>query len=1056
MTYRLGLDLGTNSIGWSAVKLNHNGYPEAMQDAGVRIFSDGRAPKTGTSLAAERTVKRGMRRRRDRFTYRRNALLEKLTALGLLPQNAAGQKALSALNPYQLRAEGLDRPLSAHELGRVLLHLNQRRGFKSNRKQGVSEDQGDIGALKAKLNQSNSRTLGEFLYKEWQKNGGLGTTRARKGEGLYPERAHYAHEFAELQKAQQKHHSLTEQDWATLEHIIFHQRDLAKQPRGKCQLMYKAGKERADAALPSAEMFVALQNLNNLGWREKGSAKAYTMLRDHSEKWQKLWEKLQNQKSAPAFKTVANTIGIDYEAYEFNLEAGGKREKLETLKTATLLSEPQHFGNKWPVDIKEQDRIAQTIFDEQDPEKLAEILQKEWGLAAKNAKTIAALDDSKFKSGTARFCEEAFYGMLPYLLEQKTYWEAAEALGYDTRGESPDNTWDYLPYYAEALPDVAANAGKKRGDKAEQDFGIIGNPTVHIALNQLRKVVNELIDLYGKPESIHIELARDLKMTKDQKAKLEKKQRGEQKINEVIAKELENIAHKHGIVVENTYTNRLRYKLWQEQDHTCPFSGAKIGISRLFSHDFEIEHILPFSQTLDDSPANKVLATKAANQKKGNRAPFEAFGHEMAGDYAYELILARLENMKDFPANKRWRFAPEAMAKFADESGFLKRQLHDTQYLSKVAARYLSCICPKNKVVASPGRLTAKLRHHWGLNSIIDDNASEKDRTDHRHHAIDALVVALTDTRTLQRAATANKTVGINDDRLHFPCPIDEQLLREQAKTVIGENLVVAHRIDHGTQGQLHEDTNYGIFTPRTAWEHEKAAAGYNAVVRKALVSLSDKEIDDIRDPLLREEVTRRLGHAQDAKERLRILEVFVEQRKREGKPLNSVRVLKKDNSIKPIKHVDSVGTEHIKHVAPGDNHHVAFWQLPDGATLRDEVKQTNRFIELKNGLVAEPVSVFDANQKQPENDPRPHPAAKLLMRLHRGDIVQLEEKNELRIVKIKSLITAGKQITYSFHNAAGKTPDGGSFTFNGIESKKVRKLYVTPAGKILNARPRD
>ena len=1072
MLYRLGLALGTNSIGWSAVELNHNGFPQTLRNAGARIFTDGRDTQTGTSLAALRTEKRGFRRQRDRFIFRRQELLGKLTAFGLLPESAAEQKALSALNPYQLRAEALDRPLSAHELGRTLVHLNQRRGFKSNRKQPQSDDdksaRQDIEALKEKLAVSGSRTLGEFLYKEWQKDHlnhaqrrndkdsspkGGGTTRARKGEGLYPLRKHYEDEFDAIAAAQKESTSLCEEDWAELRDIIFYQRDLAPKPRGHCQLMYKEGKECADAALPSAEMFAALQTLNNLGWREKGTAQGYTMLKEHPEKWQKLWEKLQGQKTAPTFNTAANAIGLVYNEIEFNLEKDDIRNKLKAMQSSAILSKYAYFSEAWQeLSLKQKDDIVHTILNTADVDKLENIAKNSWGLDEEKAQAVARLDDSNFKSGTSRFCQQALHQMIPHLLEGKNYWDAANAIGYDPHGSLPKGAWAKLPYYGEALPDVAIHSGKNRGDQEEQEFGIIGNPTAHIALNQLRKVVNELIDLYGKPESVHVELAQELKMNAKQKARRNKAPRDSTKTNEGIALALDRIAHEHSIPLKNNYTNRLRYKLWEEQkdanDGTalCPFSGEVINIEKLFTDAVDIEHILPFSQTLDDSPANKVVTTREASRKKGNRSPFEAFGSAV-GDYAYEAIITRTEGL---PSNKRWRFDAEAIEYFKGDNTFLDRQLHDTQYLSRVTGRYLKCVC-KN-VVASPGWLTPKLRHYWGLDSIIDDATSENDRTDHRHHAIDAAVAALTDTHTLLYAARANKNLGIDHNRLIFPCPIDEDSLREQAKTVIGENLVVSHRPNHGTQGQLHKETNYGLLTPRTKWEHELYDEGYNAVFRKEVTDLTQKDIGLIRDPLLREDLQACTIDVSTKAELKNRLSFFVEQRQRKGLPIRSTRVLKKDNSIIPIKHTDSVGTEHVKHVAPGGIHHVAFWQLPEGAALRRDARE--RFIALKNGLVAESISVFDANQKKPEDDPRPHPAAKLLMRLHKGDTVQLEEGGELITAQIKRLMVAGEQILYTYNHASGQKPVGGSFSFNGIRTKKVRKLYVTPTGKILNARP--
>src|SRR6185312_13815653 len=138
--YRLGLDIGTNSIGWAAVTLNEAGRPNGLLALGARIFSDGRNPKDGSSLAVQRRVPRGMRRRRDRYLRRRDDLMELLIALNLMPPDEAERHALVTLDPYELRAKALHEPLKPCELGRALFHLDQRRGFKSNRKTDSDKD----------------------------------------------------------------------------------------------------------------------------------------------------------------------------------------------------------------------------------------------------------------------------------------------------------------------------------------------------------------------------------------------------------------------------------------------------------------------------------------------------------------------------------------------------------------------------------------------------------------------------------------------------------------------------------------------------------------------------------------------------------------------------------------------------------------------------------------------------------------------------------------------------------------------------------------------------
>jgi CRISPR-associated endonuclease Csn1 len=177
MRYRLALDLGSTSLGWAMVRLNADNEPCAIIKAGVRIFSDGREPakkgEVGTSLAASRRLKRAMRRRRDRLLKRKHRMMETLVRHGFFPQDTAARKALEQKDPFALRAKGLNEALLPEEFARALFHINQRRGFKSNRKTDKKEN--DSGALKTAISQlkqamqaTGCRTVGEWLYARHQ------------------------------------------------------------------------------------------------------------------------------------------------------------------------------------------------------------------------------------------------------------------------------------------------------------------------------------------------------------------------------------------------------------------------------------------------------------------------------------------------------------------------------------------------------------------------------------------------------------------------------------------------------------------------------------------------------------------------------------------------------------------------------------------------------------------------------------------------------------------------------------------------------------------------
>ncbi len=516
-------------------------------------------------------------------------------------------------------------------------------------------------------------------------------------------------------------------------------------------------------------------------------------------------------------------------------------------------------------------------------------------------------------------------------------------------------------------------------------------------------MVNDIVTTHGPPQEIVVELARNLKLSKKRKDDLEKEQRKNQKNNERIGNKLKILC------LGNNGLNRLKYKLWEElssdpNDRRCPFSGEKITPVNLFSPQIEIEHILPLSKTLDDSQNNKTLATREANRLKRDRAPFEAFGDEDN----YGDILDRAQQL---PKRKFMRFLPEAMEGFDDENQFLARHLNDTRYLSTVAAEYLSHICRTVRVI--PGVLTAMLRHKLGLNDILGEKRV-KDRNDHRHHAIDALVTALTDQGLLQRVSQLTGA-GLLEPSEELSDPVKPRLkapeawagFHKEAEEKINR-IVVSHKPDHGIQGPLHEDTAYGIIQHPSSWEEEN---GYNVVRRKPSSDLSRREISAIRDPSLREKFMNFANTFENDKELKLALSDFAK-----NLGVLRIRVLKKENPIIEVIH-QSQNRDHRKGLAPGPVHHLEFWKNPDGT------------------LQGVGINFFEANKNNPAMK-RPHPAAKLVLKIHKGDMMRLRHKEKVKIVRVVSLSPENRTIWLVEHF------EGGNLT-KRYKERKLEYIFL-------------
>lgn len=301
---RLGLDIGTNSIGWCLIEDDSR-----IVDIGARIFSDGRDPQSGTSLAVDRREARSARRRRDRYIGRRSAFLETLVEHALMPADADEAKLVAALDPYVLRAKALDEALTPHEIGRALFHLNQRRGFKSNRKAERKANDNEDGkiasgarALDQAMAENGADTLGQFLARQDTKRVRMGGD--NQEYDFYPQRRHVEYEFDRIWDEQAKHHPalLTETARAALHRILFFQRPLKEQEVGLCT--FKPDERRLAKAHPLFQQRRLYEEVNQLKVTTPGEADR-DLTRDERDR---LILKLRDKK-AVAFDSLAKWLG---------------------------------------------------------------------------------------------------------------------------------------------------------------------------------------------------------------------------------------------------------------------------------------------------------------------------------------------------------------------------------------------------------------------------------------------------------------------------------------------------------------------------------------------------------------------------------------------------------------------------------------------------------------------------------------------------------------------------------------------------------------------------
>lgn len=1031
MKYRLGLDLGTNSIGWSIYSLDDENSPIKLEDLGVRIFSDGRNPKSKEPLAVERRTARGQRRIIRRRKQRRKATFKLLQNQGLFPKEKLETQQLKLLNPYELRIKALDEKLEPFELGRVLFNLSVRRGFKSNRKDGSQEEtkensksekltqSGKCTNLANAIKESGYRTLGEFLWKNQKENNGIRFASDRME--YYPTRQLYIDEFNLIREKQEPFYK--DIDWEGIYNAIFFQRPLRPQERGKCQ--YLPENERTFKVMPCAQKIRILQDVYNLTFISKG--KSHNLFPE----WQEELINLLDSKEKVTFADMRKKLSLDSDI-TFNLESDS-RDFLLGNSTAVKLRSKNRFGQMWDTfSLQEQDDIVETLITAEEDSTVLEMLKK-YDLTDEQKTYIIKL---VLPAGTTSFCREFTENVVAEIKKEKCQIHTAiQNLGYKYADQTVEKC-DLLPYYGKIL--VGSTMGIKANPKNDEEkYGKISNPTVHIALNQTKTVVNALIKQYGKPEQVVIEVSRYLKASREAKTKMQQKITQNQKENERLN---QNIKDANQNILYPNRTDRLKFKLWEELnpndalDRRCIYCGKQISGGDIFNDNvIQIEHILPFSRTLWDSENNKTVAHTKCNHDKGNLSPFEAFGNNQKG-YKWTEILERVSHLKN--SQKKRLFAENAMETFEKDSSFIDRQLTDNAYLSKMALKYLKTIVEKD-IWSVSGGMTKLCRDAWDIDSILKRKIGDKEivhfglkdeqigtykknRYDHRHHALDACVIALIDRSLVQEISTKNARRQKN--RIEFPqMPILRSELIEKTK-----NIVVSHKPDHGAQGKLSKETLLGkikcpellsiseikseydismIRNDKVRNEFEtkfKETSDIKKVVkelkdtypslwiykeyfvsRESILGLKEKDIDSIIDICIREKL-RTFVELHKGEKIENVMQIFVEETK-----IKKVRC--KNFDQKPIEITNSDNTK--RYLCTEDYLYAIVWKLSDkkysiSFVRRDEVDN--------NGKLNEKI----------KNTKKPHPTAIQIGNLYKNDCIEFLDNNiwyKARIVGFKS-----------------------------------------------------
>lgn len=768
--YRLGLDVGIKSVGWCVLECDENGEPIQINALNSRIFDAAEHPQTGASLAEPRRNARGLRRRIRRKSFRLERIRKLFTENGI--QLFETQEDLICLKDeyknldvVKLRSDALDKKLTEAEFARVLYSLARHRGFKSNKREGAKDsDEGkllsSIRESEEEMRESGMRTRGEQLYKKYlmegkpvhNKGGDYSMCVSRdilvkEIELLFEKQKEFGNNFA------------TDENKEKYLDIFLSQRNFDEGPgKGsqytgshdvkKCEI-YR-DEDVAAKGTYTSEWATIYQRINNLSIICGGDRRRL------SNEERQIAVELAKKVEKVTYKAFRKAIKLD-DDYRFSALNYSEKKKHNKKKNE----------GESKSDVVEINDVVDSLACEDKGEFIA----------AKNSnKILKALNDNlksdiELIDEIAEICtkyksENLFRNAIAEskIIDGRLDEETIEKLSkIDMKGYghlSLHVLREILPYleegmvYSDAMQKAGHNHSEHNFEKqkflgTKEVYDAIGGVTslvVKRALSQTVKVIDAVIRQYGSPYAINIELARDMSMTKDERDKLKKENDARAAKNEAIR---ENIAKLNAMP---NSTNVLKYKLYEEQDHKCAYSMETLDITHLFEDGYyEIDHIIPYSRSFDDSFNNKVLVLKRENQNKRNSTPveyFERIGRE------YDEVLAFWKAVYQKRNRKKLEFLQK---KEINESEWKNRALNDTRYASRMLANLIKdylLFDEKSKdkygrVETVKGAITSYLRRFWGVQKIREDGD--------KHHAVDAAIIACVTPKTKNKIERYNQ-----------------------------------------------------------------------------------------------------------------------------------------------------------------------------------------------------------------------------------------------------------------------------------------------------------
>jgi CRISPR-associated endonuclease Csn1 len=783
------------------------------------------------------------------------------TTLGIPYAENKGTRDEKKIQAYTLRSLAAKQKVDKSEMAFVIGEI----------KDAIAKSSGYLGNIsnRSKELAFNRQTVGQYQYKKLLDNA------HESQRNMVFMRADYVHEFDQIWDIQKQFHPiLTEELRKEVRDItIFYQRKLKSQKHliSFCELEHRH--RVAPKSSPLFQEFRMWQNINNINvvsetfdLDEDAKEGIYDILSNAGRlkdsdllkamganpkkdklNFKEIQGDITRSEFVRVFKTIWEERGHDVNTLSSPIRTSDVKRILHDLSLPVDLLElnMKLAGNEF--DKQPYFQLWHLIYTVEDDQVLIENLKKKFNLPEEYAKAVLSIRlESNYGSLSAR----AMRKIIPHLEAGNEYSAATICAGYASHSKmSLTKEENESRILADKLELVKKNS--------------LRNPVVEKILNQTINVVNAIMEseLYGKPDEIRIELARELRANNDQRKRMTADIATATKAHEDIRQKLRSEFQLNRV----TKNDVIRYKLWQETGYISIYTGNPIPASELFTNKYDIEHIIPQSRLFDDSFSNKTLCERALNIEKGNQTAY-SFLKQKWNPTEFDQFVARIKELGKDNKIKKSKLDKLLLSNEQIPEDFIARQLNETQYISKKAKEILLQAC--RNVYSTTGNITDRLREDWGLTDVMKELNFEKyklagltfeetgkggerlqkikdwsKRNDHRHHAMDAITIALTRQGYIRylnnlnsRADMTSATYGLEskyleriEGKLRFKLPIPT--IREEFKKTL-ENILISYKAKNKVvtknkniiktktgsleisqltpRGQLHKETIYG------------------------------------------------------------------------------------------------------------------------------------------------------------------------------------------------------------------------------------------------------